>query len=270
MSEKGKREVSLQVLICSYGEAGIHRIAAGEHPAVEGVEYLVSWQTDTEVPIPAELERPDFRVFIHRDKGLSRNRNHALGHSSAPLLLLADDDLHYTREGLLAVINAFKKYPEADLLTFRHSSDAGQQLYPEADCPLAEVPRGYFPISFEIAFRREKVVGRFSFNPHFGVGSAIFGSGEEDMFYHSMLRSGLCGRFVASTICFHPGPTTAFRSDPDAMTEDKGGVFLYLHPIAWPAYMLSHALRAPRGKRLSYCRHWLRGMRKARRLRVFE
>lgn len=45
--------IKLQVLICTLGEAGIQRVAKGEHPHVPGVEYLVSWQLpDGDVAIP--------------------------------------------------------------------------------------------------------------------------------------------------------------------------------------------------------------------------
>ena len=31
----------LQVMICTYGQEGLKRVAASSHPKVEGVEYLV-------------------------------------------------------------------------------------------------------------------------------------------------------------------------------------------------------------------------------------
>ena len=66
----------LQVLIVAYGREGIDSVASLAHPEVEGVEYLVSWQTadcleltvaapeEIQAAIPAALrEREDFRIF---------------------------------------------------------------------------------------------------------------------------------------------------------------------------------------------------------------
>ncbi len=56
MSIKMNSEVRLQVLICTYGEAGIKRVIGCDHQPCEGVEYLVSWQQpDTDLPVPREL-----------------------------------------------------------------------------------------------------------------------------------------------------------------------------------------------------------------------
>lgn len=263
-------KVRLQVLICTYGIEGIRRVIRGRHPRVDGVEYIVSWQhDDVGSAIPAELDRPDFRVYIHTDKGLGRNRNHSLQHSTAPMLLLSDDDLDYTREGLEGVLSAFEKYPDADVLTFRYATEDVRKLYPSGDCRLDKVPKGYYPVSFEIAFRREGVAGRHRFNPHFGVGSDGFSSGEEDLFYHGLLRSGLSGMYVSHEVCFHSGPTSAWRKPPAELTSNKGAVFLGLHPATWPLYMISHALREPRGRRIRYCRWWMTGVLRAFRLNVY-
>ena len=77
--------IKLQVLICTLGEAGIQRVAKGEHPHVPGVEYLVSWQLpDGDVAIPDELSRPDFKIIKNTTRGLSRNRNLSIAAATAP------------------------------------------------------------------------------------------------------------------------------------------------------------------------------------------
>ncbi len=257
----------LQVLIVAYGADGIRRVAAGAHPAVSGVEYLVSWQK-AECEIPSELERPDFRIVRTTTRGSASNHNNTLRLATAPLLLLADDDLSYSAEGLRGIIDAFDRHPDCDILTFKYDSDCPKR-YPEIEFPITKAPKGYYTTMFEIAFRRASLPENVRFNEHFGV-NCDFCAGEEDLFLHAMLESGMKGRFIPETICFHPGPTTCDRKPQRELLEAKGAVFTRLKPYTWPLRMIAHALRAGKGRFFSYCSQWYSGVRKARRLKVFE
>ncbi len=266
----------LQVMICTYGKEGIERVAAANHPHAEGVEYLVSWQTDGATDIPTSLLRDDFKIVASDTKGLSKNRNIALSLASAPLLLVSDDDVVYTKERLLAVIDAFEAHPEADILTFRYESSSHSKFYPASQCDLSTPEKGYYITSFEIALRKDSVRGKIWFNENFGIG-AIFPSGEEDVFIKDCLDFGLKGLFIPLTINRHDGTTTSERNLMlPSRPQTKGAVFLRLHPHSWPLRMVAHALREiPLWRKglvpspLSYCSNWIKGWRKARKLRVF-
>lgn len=254
-------ETILEVLICAYGADGIRRVAEAAHPAVEGVRYLVSWQMpEGPAEIPAELSRPDFSVHRSQTRGLSLNRNLALGLSGAPLLLIADDDLVYTRQGLEDVIQAFESNPDADLLAFRYGDADGRfrKPYPAAVTDLRSMPRGWYPSSVEMALRASRVRGHFRFNENFGAGREFF-CGEEELFLHDILKAGLCGCFVPLTVCRHPGPTTQGRVDPLSLARVKGAVFVRLHPLSWPLRMILHSARS-KGSKIAYLRAWLSGV----------
>lgn len=266
----------LQVLICSYGREGIERTAKASHPEIEGVEYLVSWQTDGDYPLPPSLHRKDFRIITTRTKGLSVNRNIALSNADASILLVSDDDVDYTEEGLLAVIDAFQTHKDMDILAFRHISSAHSKHYPSSSCDLSHPEKGYYLTSFEIAMRRKSVQGKIWFNENFGIG-ATFPSGEEDVFIRDCLDAGLRGTFIPVTIARHDGSTTSDRNLMlPSRPQTKGAVFLRLHPRQWPLRMIAHALREiPLWRNglvpspLSYCSNWLKGVREARRKKVF-
>ncbi|MBO5445263.1 MAG: glycosyltransferase family 2 protein [Muribaculaceae bacterium] len=268
--------VKLQVLICTYGADGIARLAQSRHPKVSGVEYLVSWQTDGSTTVPESLVRYDMKIYPVSGKGLSANRNHALVRATAPLLLISDDDVVYTEENLLNVISAFDDNADADILTFRYDTLNCHKTYPERQVSLACPPKGYFISSIEIAFRRDSIQGRIWFNENFGIG-AIFPSGEEDVFIHDCLSAGLTGRFIPATVARHDGDTTTQRTAMlPSIPLTKGAVFIHTHPADWLPRMAIHALRESRGwfrgralSPFSYVRNWLRGVRLARRLRVF-
>lgn len=263
-------------MICTYGKDGIERVAAANHPHVDGVEYLVSWQTDVEVEIPSALSRGDFKILSSPTKGLATNRNIALSHATAPLLLISDDDVLYTKESLQAVIDAFYTHPEADIIAFRYASSANKKYYPFAPVSLSSPPKGYFVSSIEIAFRRDAVKGKIWFNENFGIG-AMFPSGEEDVFICDCLDYGLKGIFLPITIARHNDATTSGRNlKLPSRPQTKGAVFLRLHPCDWPLRMIAHAMREiPLWRKgvvpspLSYCLNWLRGKRKAKKNKVF-
>lgn len=271
----------LQVLICTFGPDGIRRVAECRHPQVDGVEYIVSWQLpEGEPEIPPCLDRSDFRIFPSKTRGLSANRNLAFSHATAPLLLISDDDVEYTQEQLLAVIDAFAQNTDCDFICFRYESDPCQKQYPEATFSFSErPPKGYYVSSIEIALRGRVLSANASngkpsitFNENFGIG-APFGCGEEEILIHDMIRAGLKGKFIPRTICRHDAPTTATKENGGKeFIQTKGAMIGYLHPATWPLRMLAHSLRQATGfkGRLLYIRHWLSGFMKARRAGVYS
>lgn len=266
----------LQVMICTYGEEGINRIARCEHPQVKGMEYLVSWQKSDGLPVPAALIRDDFKIIRTDTVGLSRNRNNALAHATADILLISDDDVDYYEDGLKAIIKAFSDNPEMDIATFCYESKTSKKSYPLKSINLKNPPKGYFISSIEIAFRRGPIQNKIWFNENFGVG-ALFPSGEEDIFLRDCMNLQLNGLYFPITIARHDGSTTSERNLMEASRpQTKGAVFLHTHPASWPLRMLIHALREiPLWKKglvpnpFSYCYNWLKGVGKAKENKVF-
>lgn len=200
---------TLDVAISTLGPDGIARTAAMELPRLEGVRYIVSWQTDTPLPLPEPLQRPDVEVHAITGRGLSRNRNNALAHTRADVVLIADDDLSYTPGALKAVAGAFAAHPGLDFATFRYDG-ADHKTYPATECDLRRLPRGYFLTSFELALRRRVIDDGIRFDERFGLGSPL-GAGEEELLLATLRRRGYRGRFFPVNITTHHGPTTGMR-----------------------------------------------------------
>lgn len=241
--------VILQVQIVAYGEDGIRRVAAHRHPKMEGVQWTVSWQIpEGEGEIPEELsERDDFDISIISGKGVSKNRNNALDYPCvAPYVLLSDDDVDYTEEGLGKVIEAFKEHPDADLLCFRYRCN-GEYVknYGEGVYNLDKTPFGWYPTTFEMAFRRENFKN-VRFNENVGPGSGKLISGEDTVWYADMRYSGAKGYIIPEDICEHNQSTTGERmaTDPDFLFA-HGACVMHLKPITWFPRLLLHAWRTP-------------------------
>ncbi|MBR1882238.1 MAG: glycosyltransferase [Muribaculaceae bacterium] len=237
--------MTLQLLISTIDE-GITQVAQMLLPAHPAVSYVVSWQHSGggECTLPETLRRGDVEVLHLSGRGLSRNRNNALRHATADVCLIADDDCRYTIEGLLAVLRTFADDARLDLASFKmqNASEATKE-YPLHSCSLRQVPRGYYPSSVEIAFRRQSVQGRLRFNENFGLGAPVFHCSEEEIFVHDALSLGLQCHFYPIIVVEHNHPTT------DATRATRPGVlmakwaYLYIHyrskmlfypfPIAW-------------------------------------
>lgn len=222
--------MTLQLLICTFND-GIKRIPDLLLPPIDGVEYLVSWQqADDFTPheLPEEIaDRSDVEVTTLPGLGLSRNRNNCFLHASADICLICDDDCRYTPEGLRAVIHAFEQNPDLDIITFVAKNDSEQKFYPANSFNLKEKVRNYYVTSIEIAFRRLPVIERVKFNEHFGLGSDMFGAGEEAIFIADAIEADLNCQFFPTQIVEHLGPTTSVTRAGEASVLRSNGAILY-------------------------------------------
>lgn len=267
--------VRLQVLVCTYGCEGIARLAQMNPPRVPGVEWLVSWQLpEGEAPVvPAVLgHRDDLRVYPVCGRGLSRNRNEAMRRATAPWCLLADDDLEYLPGALEALMAEAEARVDTDILCCAYTCRGRfMKPYPVRPVPLKRAPKGWYANSFEIAYRRQSVAGRTSFNEHFGAGAPLMRAGEEDLWLHDAARAGASGMILPLTLCRHDHDSTAERDgSADWFVMTRGAVHSRLHPVSWPLRLLRHSLRQHAMSPWRYLRLALRGVRHARRHGYFR
>lgn len=215
-------EYRLEVLISTRGTEGISRVASMDLPVVEGVGYLVSWQ-DATSDIPAALNRYDLRIVATPTVGLSNNRNAAFAASVAPILLIADDDLRYTADGLRSVLDAMDSHLEIDIATFKHGGE-DNKWFPDVEFDLSRPVRFYYVTSFEMAVRRRVVTGqnRLEFDPDFGLGAPRFHAAEEELFLMDALKAGYKGRFFPVEIVTHCGLTTGHKPMTPGVLQAQG------------------------------------------------
>ena len=112
MTANNNDRPALSVTVSTIGRDGIERCALMQLPAVDGVEYVISWQKADDQAIPAALVRDDIRVTTTPSIGLSNNRNNAIARSRGDVILIADDDVDYTETQLRSVIDIFRRHPD--------------------------------------------------------------------------------------------------------------------------------------------------------------
>ena len=255
----------------------MRRFAGTQPPACAGVEYIVSWQLPQQAlhaDVPEVLmSRKDIQVYKTATKGLCVNRNLAMQHASAPLCLIADDDVIYdASRSFHAIIEAFQN-TDADVICFK-STCSGKELkpYPHTPVYVDQAPKGWYAISFEIAYRRNGPAAGIRFNEHFGIGSdTIFQAGEEDIWLHDVRKAGASVMIFPYTICEHNHDTTHEKHcGENWFVMTSGAVHAHLHPYTWPLRCLHHALRQKRMSRLRYFMLCIKGVLTSRRRTCFK
>ena len=204
----------LQVLIATYGQDGLDRISANLLPRIPGVGYLVSCQSPGSTPgIPKALLRDDVKVIFSNSKGSSVNRNILLREASAPYCLTADDDLDFIPDGIEMIIRLFDKSPELSVIALQYINSDGKtekKLSKPTVLPQPSTQRLFHIMRGACIPKDSNNRKNDFFNENFGV-NCIYPCGEEDLWLHDILKSGLKGEFHPLTIAIHKGVSTGIR-----------------------------------------------------------
>ena len=242
--------LTLDIAIVTWKRDGIERVASAGYPRIHGVRWLVSWQCSDGIDIPAPLAGRDDVTVVRCDSvGISNNRNHALSHATADVVLLADDDLTYTAENIENVRRTFAAHPELDIATFRTERPQTGH-YPSGECRLGRrLPKGYYVTSFEMAMRLP-LAHSVRFSPMLGLGAPLMTCGEEEVVLHQAIRAGLDCRFFPLVIGRHDHPSTGTQAQlPDKVVRARGCVTRILYPYTWPLRIPLYAWRLYRQDR---------------------
>ena len=232
-------ECRLEVLIATYGGAGLKRLAdKAVLPCVDGVRYVVSVQTgdESDVDVPEALgARKDMSIFKTSGRGLSANRNALLDMAAAPYLLIADDDVIYSEEALRLIIHTFDKNPDVDVAAFK-TKEGGR--YPAKQKVLSYSPyrKAFYPESREIALRLASVEKTgVRFDTRFGINGDMYCLGEENVFLYDIWRRGAKIVFFPVEVVSHPHSTTIQRISASASMPSRKAVLRHIYGSrAWP------------------------------------
>lgn len=168
-------------------------------------------------------------------KGLSNNRNNALDHCTADLVLIADDDLEYYPNFSDVIFETFaekeeNKENDLDLAVFKIDFSPPKH-YPSKDCRLKlPLPKNYYCSSVEIVFRREKFKER-RFYPEIGLGNDRIQCGEDELFLISALKRNFSCKFINKSIGRHPSETTGQKVS-SGILRGNGLIIRLIYPLS--------------------------------------
>jgi len=171
-------------------------------------------------------------VFTFYEKGLSKSRNRAISLSTADICLISDDDVEFLDDIEEKIIKAFKKYPDADIITFQVKTPEGNDYknYPKGS--FVHNKRTILKVSsVEIAFKKSSVIANnLKFDEHFGLG-AMFPTGEEAIFLSDALKAGLKIVYEPIPIVIHPQESSGKNFHQQNFFIAKGALFYRLFGI---------------------------------------
>ncbi len=161
------------------------------------------------------------------ERGLSKSRNMALKNATADVCLLADDDMIY-RDGIGEKIEeAFRKYPQSDLIGFEVIGiERLFKKYPDAPGKIGFM-KSMRMASVELAFRRETVqTAGIWFDERLGAGTK-YRMGEENAFLFHCLKKGCKVQFEPVEIAdLHMGNSSWFQGWTVEYFVGKGAAFV--------------------------------------------
>ncbi len=259
----------IEILIATCSPTGLSRVSVSSLPTVSGVSYIIGVQASPLHFVPDTLQRSDIKVVESPGIGLVRNRNFLMEQASAPWVVIADDDIDYRHNELLALRDSLENEKDADLCTFRCRFPEAPRTEYGTSFNLKAAPKCYWVSSVEMALRREAVMAAgLKFNECFGVGSGFFESGEEEIFLTDFLRAGLKGRYLPLRVGQHRGGvSTGQREITHNFMMTKGTVIRYKYSKTWPLHLLAAAVHC---RKMSMLKYGWEGIRMASKWKVFD
>lgn len=204
-------------------------------------------------------------VLSSENRGIGRSRNLAFAHAAPGIVLFADDDVQYDAGYVEAIIQAFRMFPDADVVLFELESDdpdRGGAIREESGRVFTKALKYGGP---KIAVRTESVRrARISFSEVFG-GGAPYAAGEDSLFIRDCLLSGLrvyrsgdlIGRIAFDGSSWFAGYNVDYL-------HDRGALYKSMFGSGYPLVSLIFALKH-RGKFAVSTRVALRELRNGAR-----
>ena len=172
------------------------------------------------------------RYFAMSERGVGLNRNTALLHSEADIILFADEDIVYEEGYARKVLEEFEKHPEADMLLFNVQAVPGRETYHNAEYGRVRWYNcGRYP-TYSFAVKRERVhKHNITFSLLFG-GGAKYSNGEDSLFIRDCLKKGMKVYKVPVKIgAEKERPSTWFQGYNTKFFFDRGVLYSHLYGI---------------------------------------
>lgn len=179
-------------------------------------------------------EQGSVRMISTATRGVGTNRNLALELAQGEILLFADDDIIYYDSDLQGVVDAFRQFPDADVIFFAIDMTKNGKVF---DQRRNKVRRVHLWNSLRygaarIAVRRDAVrKHQLSFSTLFG-GGCMYCCGEDTIFIRNCARAGLkmySHNYVLGTCA--KDTSTWFQGYDDKYFHDRGAVVGCAFPV---------------------------------------
>ncbi len=170
------------------------------------------------------------QVYHMSDRGVGLSRNSVLLHSTADIVLFADEDIVYKDGYAQQILGEFEVRPDVDILIFNMDVIKERATYfTEQEKRVHWYNSGRYP-TYSMAVRREKLLAKnVWFSLLFG-GGAKYSNGEDSLFIWDCLKKGM--KAVALPIMIgkeEARPSTWFNGYNEKFFFDRGVLYQVLY-----------------------------------------
>ena len=232
--------MNLQVLVSTMNQEGYNLL---EKMKID-CEAVVINQCGKKSKENIEFNKFDIKWINSNKKGLSISRNMAIDNSDSDICLLADDDLIYVDNYKDIIIEQFKLYPKADIITFQIEGIEKKFKNYHSKPRKLNYLTSMKVSSVEIAFKSKSIKDtEVKFNETFGAGAKYF-AGEENIFLYDCLKKGLNIQYVPIKIAdLHIGESSWFKGYNKEYFIAKGAIFTAMSKAFSIPLILQFAVR---------------------------
>ena len=195
---------------------------------------------DSNAVIVNQCDEDNLKRIVYKDygitvvnsskRGVGLSRNMALDNAMADILLFGDEDIVYDKDYEAKVISAFKKYPQASVITFDFDVDSRRRTYTNTEDHIVKWNNyGRYP-AYAIAVKRKAILdNNIRYSLLFG-GGAKYSNGEDSLFLHDCLKAGLKIMAVTTKLGREEyRESTWFRGYTEKFFFDRGVLYHFLY-----------------------------------------
>lgn len=208
---------------------------------IKGESLTINQITDKKKPLLNNSNSKN-RVLSFYDRGLSKSRNQAILNSKSDICIIADDDLVYYNDYAKKIMDAYRKYKDADIIAFRVDNCKVNNKYKNNKISFL---KSFKICSVQVSFKRNSIIdNNVLFDERFGAGSNCFILGEENIFLTDCIKKGLKIYYVNETIAtLCNGQSTWFSGYNKSYFMSKGACFYRINRLLSPLFIVQFAVR---------------------------
>ena len=168
----------------------------------------------------------EYKMISTLERGLSRSRNMALENAQGDYCLLCDDDELLCEDYEQRIVDAYKKFPDADIICFKVMLEGKEYSNKSYRIGFLKALR---VSSVQVSMRLDSIKKNgILFDENYGSGTPM-GSGEENIFIYDCLKKGLKVYYVPVTIGeVHESTSNWFRGFTDEYFVNRGAIIYRL------------------------------------------
>lgn len=152
---------------------------------IKGKATVVNQVTDVDIEKTVNQDEK-LKIYSYNDKGLSKSRNILLNKLESDIGIIADDDVTYNENYQEIIEEAYKEYPEADIIAFNIKSGNKNRPIRKQKTHKVNLFTAMRIQSNQITFKRGINI---KFDEEFGAGSK-YNFGEENIWLYDCIKNG--------------------------------------------------------------------------------